>query len=122
MPGSEDQPAEDHPPVAVPQQPGPPTASFAATEEARLHQQGQLEQQAHEHRTARRKHLHRIGVSAMWIVAVVGCVVGGMSLWHLVTPPCWHILPDGQVSTLNTITVTSVVSSLLTFFVQEATR
>ena len=78
MPGSEDQPAEDHPPVAVPQEPGPPTASFAAeearlaaTEEARLHQQGQLEQ---------------------------------------------------QVSTLNTITVTSVVSSLLTFFVQEATR
>ena len=68
------------------------------------------------------RHLHWIAIICMWTVAVVGAVVGGMSLWHLVTPPTWHLLEAYQVSRLNTIILTSIVSALLTFFVQEATR
>ena len=66
--------------------------------------------------------MHWIGIGSLWVLAIVALVIGGMSLWHLVTPPACHLLEDAQVSRLNTITVTSIVSALLTFVVQEATR
>lgn len=66
--------------------------------------------------------MHWIGICGLWALALVAAVIGGMSLWHLVTPPAWHLLEADQVSRLNTITVTSIVSALLTFVVQEATR
>ena len=108
---------------SVPNEPIPSDkSSDAATEEARLFQEGDLEQQARKHRSSRMWHLHWIGIGGLWTIALVGVVIGGMSLWHLVTPPASHLLEAYQVSRLNTIIVTSIVSSLLTFFVQEATR
>lgn len=55
-------------------------------------------------------------------LSVAAVVVGGTSLWHLVIPPAHHFLEAEQVSQVNTIFVTSLVSALLTYIVQEATR
>ena len=66
--------------------------------------------------------MHWMAIGSLWALALVVVVIGGMSLWHLVTPPTWHLLEADQVSRLQTITVSSIVSALLTFVVQEATR
>ena len=66
--------------------------------------------------------MHWIGIGSLWALALVVVTIAGMSLWHFVTPPAWHLLDADQVSRLHTVTVTSIVSALLTFVVQEATR
>ena len=111
------------PDILVPQEPIPvDRSSDAAAEEARLLQVGDLEHQARKHRSSRMRHMHRIGIGSLWALALVVVVIAGMSLWHFVTPPAWHLLDAEQVSRLHTVTVTSIVSALLTFVVQEATR
>ncbi|MCY4024747.1 MAG: hypothetical protein OXH75_00340 [Acidobacteria bacterium] len=67
--------------VLVPKEPIPSDkSSAAASEEARLFEEGDLEQQARKHRSSRMRHLHLIALICIWTVAVVGAVVGGMSL------------------------------------------
>ena len=67
-------------------------------------------------------HLHWIGICALWAGVVAVVVVSGVCLWHLVTPPAVHFLEADQLSLLNTIAVTSIVSVLATFFVQQVIR
>ncbi len=79
--------------VQVPQEPIPgDKSSDAAAEEARLLQVGDLEHQARKHRSSRMRHMHWIGIGGLWALALVAVVIGGMSLWRLVTPPAWHLL------------------------------
>ena len=66
--------------------------------------------------------MHWIGIGFLWSLPVAAVVVGGTSLWHLVTPPAQHFLEAEQVSQVNTIFVTWLVSTLLAYIVQEATR
>lgn len=66
--------------------------------------------------------MHWIGIGGLWVLSFVALIIAGTSLWHLVTPPAWHFLEAAQVSQVNTVFVTSIVSALLTFVVQEATR
>lgn len=94
----------------------------AAVEEARLLQEGDLEHQARRHRSSRMHHMHWIGIGCLWALPVVAVAVGGTSLWHFVTPPACHYLEAEQVSRVNTVFVTWIVSTLLAFVVQEATR
>ena len=109
--------------LSVPSEPIPSDErSDAATEEARLLQEGDLERQARKHRSSRMWHLHLIGTLGLWALVGTGVIIGGMGLFHLVTPPACHLLEADQLSRLNTIIVTSIVSALLTFFVQEMTR
>lgn len=113
--------------VSVPQEPIPDEKGLAdATEEERHFNEGDLEEQARRHRFSRMQHLHWIGICSLWAVAVVVVVVvaavGGVCLWHLLTPPDWHLLGADQLSRLNTITVTFILSALVTYVVQQATR
>ena len=108
--------------LSVPQEPIPSEGWADATEEERHFREGDLEEQARRHRSSRMWHLHWIGIACLWAGAVVGAVVGGVCLWHLVTVPTVHFLEADQLSRLNTIAVTSVVSVLATFFVQQVIR
>lgn len=66
------------------------------------------------------QHMHMIGLGILWAVVVAAMAVGGVCLLHLILPTSWHFLGEDQLSRLNTIAVTSIVSVLLTFFVQQA--
>lgn len=109
-----------HPHVQVPKEPIPTAKGAQAATEAALLQAGDLETQARQHQYARRRHLHKIGIVCLWVGTIAAILISAMSLWHLLTP--WHLLKPAQLSTLNTVFVTSIISALLTFFVQEATR